>query len=323
MIMPLVSRAFEPGKAKQTIEAIENPEERDMAWAEYAQYTGDGETAVARAKRFLTHEDPMLCMSAHIVCFISGLATGDAAGARDVLLSLDSMEPFGAAAPVGGAYCASVIKIMLFLKEREYDVGNDIPERLPEGAKFFVCYFLALREYLAKKYENAVGMAKAALMMGATRYPIAGVYLHLISAASLARIRQQQEAQRHFLLAWELARPDGLLAPFGMKYVMLAGFNKKHIRPQNAEAYKAISRYADGFLPAWIDVHNGLVDWHENYGLTNIEHIAAMLFKSGLSVKEVSSYMGISVNTVKRHLAVVYQKTGVKKREELPDNVIR
>ena len=321
-IMPLVSRAFALGKAKEIIEAIEDPEEREMAVAEYCQYTGRAEEAVSRAKPFLTHDDLNLRFSAHIICFISGLAIGDADGARRSLIDLESIEK-EAHVPVSGAYCANVIKIMLFLKETEFSVDDKIPDGLPEGAKFFVCYFLALREYLRDEYEKVVGMAQAALMMGGNDYPIAGIYLHLISAASMVRIKKNQEAERHFKLAWEMAEADGLIAPFGMQYVMLAGLNKKSIKKNNPEEYRAISKYADEFIPAWIEAHNGLVDWHANHGLTKTEHIVAMLFRKGLSLREIASCMSISVNTVKRHIAASYQKANTNKRDELPKNIIR
>ena len=321
-IMPLVSRAFAPGKAREIIEAIEDPEEREMAWAEYCQYTGRAEEAVSRARPFLTHEDLNLRFSAHIVCFISGLAIGDADGARQALLNLESIEK-EEHVPVSGAYCANVIKIMLFLKETEFSVDDRIQDALPEGAKFFVCYFLALREYLRDEYEKVVGMAQAALMMGGGDYPIAAIYLHLISAASMVRIKKIQEAERHFQLAWEITEADKLIAPFGMQYIMLAGLNKKSIKKNNPKEYRAISRYADEFIPAWIAAHNGLVDWHEDHGLTKTEHIAAMLFRKGLSAREIASCMSISVNTVKRHIAASYQKMSTKSREEFPKNIIR
>lgn len=321
-IMPLVSRSFAPGKAREIIESIEDPEEREMAWAEYYQYTGCAEKALVHARPFLTHKDLNLRFSAYIVCFISGLAAGDADGARKALLDLESVEK-EEHVPVSGAYCANVIKIMLFLKETEFSVDDKIPEGLPEGSKFFVCFFLALREYLRDEYEKVAGMAQAALMMGGEKYPIAAVYLHLISAASMVRFKKVQEAEWHFRIAWDRVQADGLIAPFGMQYVMLAGLNKKNIGKNNPAKYRAIGRYADGFIPAWIEAHKGLVDWHADHGLSKTEHIVAMLFRKGLSIREIASCMSISINTVKRHIAISYRKTNAKKREELPENIIR
>lgn len=316
MIMPLVSRAFSVGKARETIASIEDDEERRMALAEYYQYTGDAEKAIVYARPFLNHEDLSLRLSAHIVCFVSGLASLDVDGAKDAFFALENIDLEENTEAVG-MYFTNVFKIMLYLKDEEIKVSNNIPEILSEGAKLFVLFILALREYFKDKYENSIGMAKAGLMLGGERYPVAGIYLHLISAASMVRIKHSHEAQKHFKLAYSLASADGFIAPFAMQYIMLAGLNKSIIKPQDADSYRIISRYADNFINAWIGVHNNMIGRHRKYKLTKTEHITETLFRKGLSIKEIAHLMNISVNTVKRHLAVVYQKTGAKRRSDL------
>ena len=323
-IIPLVSTAFTPGACRAAIEAIGDPDERAMAWADYYQYTGDAKEAIDRAEPYLTHADPVMRMSAHIVCFISGLGIGDADSAQRALSALEARRKVEDGAPVSGDFCANILKIMLFLQEQEYSMGNDVPAALPEGAGFFVCYFLALREYLRDEYERAVGIAEGALMLGGSRYPIAGIYLHIIAAASLVRVKRHGEAEEHFRSAWDLALPDGFIAPFAQQYVILAGLNRRQVKRQYEEQYRAISRYADSFIPAWFEAHNGLVHWYEkNYGLTKNEHIVAMLFRKGFTLKEIAGCMGLSINTIKRHIAVAYQKTNAEKRDDFPQNIIR
>jgi DNA-binding CsgD family transcriptional regulator len=321
-IMPLISSAFEPGKSLEVINAIEDFDERELAWADYYQYTGRAEEALAKAEPYLDHEDPALRLSAHIIFFISGLAVGDAEGARNALLNLEQMAVEDNS-PTSGKYCANMIKVMLFLREGEFDVGTDIPGALPEGAKFFACYFLALREYLRDESEKAIGLAKGALMLGGSKYPIAAIYLHIVIAASYMRMKKVEEAEDNFYLAWSYAEPDGFIAPFAQQYVMLAGLNKKCLKKYYAGQYSQISKYANNFIPAWIDAHYGLVDWHEDYSFSKIEHIVAMLIRKGYRVKEIASCMGVSVNTVKTHITSVYNKAGTTDRHRVPENIIR
>lgn len=322
-IIPLVSTAFTPGKCREAIEAIEDPEERAVAWAGYFHLIGDAEEAVARIRPFLEHEDPALRISAHIQYFISNMAMGDAKGAMRLLRTLKGALTLEKAASATDAYYANFLKKLLFLWNKEFTIEEDALEAIPEGAKLFACYFLAMREYLLGEYESAIGIAKAALLLGGNRYPITAIYLHSIFAAALVRIKRFQEAERHFQLAWETAAPDGFFAPFGQQYVMLAGLNKKNLKAKNPEEYRTISRYANTFIQTWIEMRDSPMEQHVKQGLTKTEYIAAMLFRRGLSMKEIASCMGVSVNTVKRHISIAYQKTNTKKRDQLPKTIIR
>ena len=56
-IMPLVSAPFKPGTALEFIDTIEDYDEKQMALADYYQYTGKAKKAVDIAKRYLNSED--------------------------------------------------------------------------------------------------------------------------------------------------------------------------------------------------------------------------------------------------------------------------
>lgn len=320
-IMPLVSAPFKPGTALEFIDTIEDYDEKQMALADYYQYTGKAKNAVDIAKRYLNSEDMTLSIPAHTICFISGLAIGDAALARKTLRSLERMESefehHGS-----GKYCTNMLRIVLYLKNDEVETPLRIPEELPNGVRYFACFFLALNEYLNERFENAVGMASNALTLGAGNYPIPKIYLHLISAAALIRSRDLKEAEHHYELAVETAKPDGFYAPFAQMYVLLAGLNAKRIKREDAELYKKISKYANTYIMTWVDAHDGLVDWLPDDGLTKTEQIVALLFGKGFSAKEIAGLMDLSVNTVKTHIARAYRKTAVQNREELSKGVI-
>lgn len=321
-IMPLVSSEFAPGKIIETIESIEDPDERELAWAEYYQFTGRAKEAVEKARPYLDSEDPALKLSANIVCFISGLAMGDVDSARKIMRNVEELEN-DEVLPANWVYCANVFRVILFYSDEEFDLSDVIPAALSEGVKCLICYFLALREFLIDEYDKAIGIARSALLLGGNRYPIADIYLHIVSAISYMRKKKVKKAEEHFYKAWGKAEPDGFIAPFGQQYITLAGLNKKCVKDINEEKYNEINSYAKVFLPAWIDVHYGLVDWHVDHNLTRVEHIVAMLFRKGFKVKEIAACMNISINTVKSHITSAYNKTGAQKREELPEYIIR
>lgn len=55
----------------------------------------------------------------------------------------------------------------------------------------------------------------------------------------------------------------------------------------------------------------------ENYGLTKREREIVCLIQAGKSNGDIASELFISETTVKKHVSNIFEKTGVKKREEL------
>ena len=321
-IMPLVSLAFEPGKAKMAIKAITDADVREMAWVEHCLFTGNAEDAADRAKPFLTHRDTALRLSSHIIYCISCVTLGRVDESQKILEELEAINS-GKKVPLTGDYCADVVRILLHLPEKNHENLDKIPSELPEGARYFLCYVLALREYLRGEHARAEGIASAALTLNEKRYTIPEIYLHVISTISLMRLGRTEEAAAHFIAAWDLAQPDGFFSPFAEHYVLLSGLNKKLIKPELQEKYLEISKYADRYFSNWITIHNSNTDQIVAPGLTKMESTVATLFSRGWSVKEIANHLDVSTNTVKQHLSETYQKLGVNKREQLRDYLLR
>ncbi|MDO4852505.1 MAG: LuxR C-terminal-related transcriptional regulator [Clostridia bacterium] len=293
-----------------------------MAVAEYCLFTGKAEEAALRAEAFLAHADPALCLSAHIVCCISNVTLGHVDEAQKTLASMETLD-VGNRVPISGKYCADVVRVLLHLPEKDLTTLNDIPSTLPEGVRYFLCYVLALREYLRGEYGKAEGIATAALALSEKRYPIPEIYLHVISTITLMRREHLEEATGHFAAAWEMALPDGLISPFGEHYVLLSGLNKKLIKPELQEKYQEISKYADRYFSNWITIHNSHTDQQVAPGLTKMESTVATLFSRGWSVSDIARHLDVSNNTVKYHLSETYKKLGVNRREQLRDYLLR
>lgn len=125
------------------------------------------------------------------------------------------------------------------------------------------------------------------------------------------------DAEVHFVRAWELAEPDGLLAAFGQNYVLLGGLVKKALAESHPEQHRAIVAYSERFIPSWVRLVADYEDKSVDADLTRMEGIVSLLFREGFSEKEISETAGISINTVKTHLSSVYAKQNIHKRSEI------
>ena len=94
--------------------------------------------------------------------------------------------------PVSGAYCAEVVRVLFHLPEKDVTTLNDIPSTLPEGVRYFLCYVLALREYLRGEYGKAEGIAAAALAINENRYPIPAIYVRMNVSEKAFRVKPEE-----------------------------------------------------------------------------------------------------------------------------------
>ncbi|MFR7667914.1 MAG: hypothetical protein ACLU00_05160 [Mediterraneibacter faecis] len=60
-------------------------------------------------------------------------------------------------------------------------------------------------------------------MLSTDVYPIAMIYLNLMGAMDAMNLRKQELAGQHFMNAWTLARPDGLIEGIGEHHGLLQG----------------------------------------------------------------------------------------------------
>jgi DNA-binding CsgD family transcriptional regulator len=205
-----------------------------------------------------------------------------------------------------------------------FHLGEDIapitPESIPycsEGTRLFVLYARSYALYLQQEYEQALGVAEAALIMAADRHPIVNIYLNLAASMAAVSLSRFERADRFFLTALELAIPEGYIQPFVGHHGPLQGMVEKHIRDREPKLYKMIAEKVVHFRSGWTEVHNLQSPDKVTNLLTPYEFALAMMASKGKTNKEIADYFHISINTVKAHLSIIYQKLGVTKRTEL------
>ena len=76
VILPLVGSAFQPGKAAEAIERIEDKELVQIAQGEYYFFSAQAERCVETVKDYLDHDDVMLRLSADMLYTFANLTLG-------------------------------------------------------------------------------------------------------------------------------------------------------------------------------------------------------------------------------------------------------
>ncbi|MCF2622273.1 helix-turn-helix transcriptional regulator [Collinsella tanakaei] len=148
-------------------------------------------------------------------------------------------------------------------------------------------------------------------------YPIPSIYLHLIAVMDLMSLREVERAREHLLAAWELARPDDLIEPFGEHHGLLGGMLEAAIKPGWPEDFRRIIEITYCFSAGWRRIHNPATGDDVADGLTTTEFAASMLAARGWTNQEIAQHMGVSVNTVKSYISRSLTKLGISRRQDL------
>ena len=141
-----------------------------------------------------------------------------------------------------------------------------------------------------------------------------------MAAINLSRFEQ---ADRFFLSALKLAKPEGYIQPFIGHHGPLQGLVEKHIRNQEPELYKMIAEKVVRFRGGWTEIHNPQSPNKVTNLLTPYEFALAMMAAKDKTNQEIADYFYISINTVKAHLSTIYQKLGITKRTDLKKSLTK
>ena len=317
-LMPLMNTPFLPGQCRQAIEALPAGPGQEIARAEYCYFSGQAEQAARLAERCLNHPDRDARFSALLIYAYANLTLGRIPQARQALARLQaSLTQKGQPSPAAAfAGVAAAVLLHLPLPDELPPAGDFLP-LLPPGLRAFALYVLAHYLYLKQEYQRSLGLAEATLAMGAERYPIPAIYLHLVAVMDLMSLRRQQAAQRHLLTAWELARPDDLIEGFGEHHGLLGGMLEAVIKPRWPQDFDRVIDITYRFSAGWRRVHNPDTGDSVADDLTTTEFAIAMLAARGWTNREIGAHLMLSPHTVKRYISVVMEKLGVERRQDI------
>ena len=322
ILMPLMNTPFLPGHCQEAVEAMEAGPQRDIALAEYHYFSGQPEQAVLEAEPYLTSPHMGARLSACLLYAYANLSLGRIQQARFALQALNTaLAAAGAQSPqlqAAPAFVAAAGAVLLHLPlpQGMPDIQRFLP-LLPPGLRAFALYVYAHYLYLQGEYGQSMGIVEATLSMGAERYPIPAIYLHLVAVMDAMSLKQTERARAHLLAAWDLARPDDLIEGLGEHHGLLGGMLEAVIKPGWPEDFKRIIDITYRFSAGWRKVHNPETGHDVADDLTTTEFAVCMLAARGWTNEEIGKHMHISPNTVKRHLSSAMGKLGIDHRHDL------
>ena len=327
-LMPLMNTPFQPGQCLAAVRSMTKGVQRDIALAEYNYFSGKPEEAARKAAAYLTSKDMGARLSACLIYAYANLSIGEIRLAKFALGELNAaLIAAGKQSPqfqAASAFVAAAGAVLLHLPlPKGLQTTENFLPLLPMGLRAFALYVQAHYLYLKKDYGHSAGTVEATLAMGAERYPIPAIYLHLVAVMDYMSLRQTEIAKAHLLSAWALARPDDLIEGLGEHHGLLGGMLEAVIKPEWPEDFKRIIAITYRFSAGWRKVHNPETGHDVADDLTTTEFAASMLAARGWTNQEIADHMHISPNTVKRYISTAMEKLHIRHRQELKQFMLR
>ena len=340
VILPLVGSAFQPGKAAEAIEKIEDKELAQIAQGEYYFFSAQAEKCVETVKDYLDHDDVMLRLSADMLYTFANLTLGDPQAAQrtreDVHQCLTQAMQENAPVNVKAACLFAFYVISIFLhippEEGTPPLQQYIPY-LPIGQRLFAVSLLAHEIYLRQDYAKAKGVVQGAFLMADGVYPISMIYLGCVQAMCQINLKEQEEAIQTVSQAWEWARFDKFMEPCIEYHGLLQGVLEVCIRKKEPEMYKKLVDGVLAFSRGWMKIHNPKMQKAVTDLLSPLDpadlsrcraqrHFQIFRFDSFCGNVSCTDYFSIYRNGRKFGLSldeakVIYDWSGSKKRQML------
>ena len=307
------------------IGSLMDEEERTLALAAHHYFQAKYESAAQESRRFLNSSCPEMRASALLLHSMANVGLGNAE-----LVRADFAALIQAAQCPEDARMAAVYDALRYLLSVFFHTDGEIepvPEEhaalLPDGTRLYLLYAVAHGLYLQKRYLEALGVARSALIMAAGRFPSVCVYLNLVGAMVATNLQDVEQAADFFHRAWQIAEREDYIQPFVEHHGLLQGQIEKYIRSRDLEEYNRIAEKVIAFSRGWMKIHNPNSVNKVTDRLSPYEFSLAMMAARGKSNQEIADYLHISINTVKFHLSNIYQKVEVTNRKELENYLNR
>ncbi len=321
--MPLLNTPYKLGDALGAVNKIADFDQRQIALAEYYYFSGQAQRASEIAEPYLTHEDTALAVSACWLYAYSNLSLDRVIKAKEAMALInrlrDSISEESTPRDRALITCVSTgVAVFLHLPlPKILTPLKTYIHMMPPGLRLFILYIEAHHSYLNKYYGAAIGIAETALALEGQIYPIPNIYLHLVACMGYMNLKQPEEAKKHLLEAWELARPDDMIQALGEHHGLLGGALEATVKKEFPEDFKRIIGITYKFSSGWRKIHNNETGNTVADNLTTTEFAAAMLAARNWTNQEISAHMGISEYTVRHYISTALQKLNISQRKEL------
>ncbi len=323
VIMPLLNSDYPVGGCLEYIKTMPDPDDRNIALAEYYYFSGRAEECARTVEPYLNSRDPALHFSSNLLYIFANLAGGHSQLSRFAMRNLqeqtrreltsDSSRPFRAA----GIFTATAASVFLHIPVPPIPPLEEYISDLPAGLKLWACYVLAHKAYLEKEYARSLAVADMGLALIRNASSIAEIYVHIVAAMALVNMKRVEDAKNRIDFAWKLAKPDDLLEPFGEHHGLLQGMIEIYFKKDHPKDFKRIIDITYAFSAGWRVIHNSVTNHDVADNLSTMEFTIAMLLTRNWSYKEIAGYLQISERNISGKISDVYSKLGVADKAEL------
>lgn len=328
--MPLLNSSFEPGHCLEYVLSVPDEDDRNIAMAEYLFYTGKGAEAVELLDRYIDSPDISLRYSASVLTVFASISSGNAEKAKratEALASLIKASYENNSSPeifAMGVMTAVGSSVLWHAPVPEYlpDLSGLI-KYLPAGYRLWCCYLLAMKAYLEKDYVRSLTIADMALAFSEKSYPLAEIYIHLISVIALMNLRRPEEAEKRFEQVWELTHRDGFVGPIASHHGMMLGIIEVYYKRNHPGDFKKLMAITGVYGKQWRKIHNIRTASEVTDNLTSTEFTVAMLYNRGWSAQEIASFLDISESTTRNYIKTIYVKLGISDKKSLAKYMIK
>ena len=146
---------------------------------------------------------------------------------------------------------------------------------------------------------------------------VSEIYCRLMLAVGYHEQGAPLKAAEQIDIAFSLARPDRLYAPFAEYRDNLETLLDDRLNQTDKEAAKTVKELNLQLSRGWTKLKREIHGMVNTTELTQQEHYAAKLAAKGLTNAEISGRMSVSVNTVRGYISEAIGKTGAGSRKEL------
>lgn len=323
MPLKLMCSSFTPGLAHEVLNKIETPKCKMFAKAEYHYLRAESEECANILENYLSDADEKISYPAAFLYAFANLSLSKPIIAK---ISLSDLKEYMKDKKnwqnvtnenVSSVFVASIAGVLLRLKITEITEIKELLKFLPEGARLFMAYVLANSACMNKDYAKAIGIVEGAFAATSEFYPVPTIYLNIILSIAYIHLKKIDKSKKAFNEALDIAMPDGFVEPFIEHHGLFLGLIEICMREKYPSEFKRVVSIVGQFFPQWLKVRSIDDAIYIPDQLSSTEFIIAMLFDRGWSMKEISSYIGLSLRMVKYYVATVYDKLGITKREEL------
>ncbi len=328
MPLLLLSGSYQAGACKEYISKIENYDYRNIALAEYNYALGNNKIALKIAESYINSDDIFLKYSSLFIKIFSYLSQGESKNVKLVSDDLKQVIYDNLKCDLSSEHHSISMLMELFFNVLFHiPVANSFSfERcikyLPNKMKLWACYVLARKLYIEKDYYGCYYTARMSIAVCSCRYPLAEIYCRIAIVMALIKLKKIDEAEKHFMDAWNIASADGIISPFIEHYSFLHGMVERCLKRNSNNNFNELIKKIYTFHKGWIKIHNRETGENATEELSTTEYSIAMLYSQKWTAKEISEYLNISERTVYRHIANIYSKLYICKSEKLKEYLV-